>query len=108
MSRGSLVGVAASCLFLGASAQADPPSRAIDPPPGALDYVEKLAPKQWMFGRLLWQGLEPCTRDRCEATNNALRCPSWWPRRKRTAETPAKRTKKRARCRVVPHGAITW
>src|SRR3569832_1549361 len=71
MSRGSLVGVAASCLFLGASAQADPPSRAIDPPPGALDYVEKLAPKQWMFGRLLWQGLEPSTRDRCEAAYNA-------------------------------------
>ena len=57
----------------GASAQTpvDPPSGALDPPPGPQDYIETLPAEQWTFGRLLWQGRDPCTPDFCEAAYNA-------------------------------------
>jgi hypothetical protein len=52
-------------------AAGDPPSGTIDPPPGPLDYVEKLPANQWVFGQRIWQGITPCTSDFCEAAFNA-------------------------------------
>ena len=65
-----LVAVAA----LGASTSlspVDPPSGVIDPPPGSQDYIAAFPARSWVFGKLLWQGREPCTKDHCEAAFNA-------------------------------------
>lgn len=53
------------------SASEDPPSETIDPPPGQQDYIAGFQSHRWVFGKLLWQGKEPCTKDWCEAAYNA-------------------------------------
>lgn len=49
----------------------DPPSGSLDPPPGPQDYIGAFRLHTWTFGKLLWQGREPCTKDFCEAAYNA-------------------------------------
>jgi hypothetical protein len=66
--------MAAAAVVLSATiacaAEADPPSGIIDPPPGPQDYIKSFPQGRWMFGRLLWQGVEPCDDSRCEAAFN--------------------------------------
>jgi hypothetical protein len=53
------------------SAPSDLPSGLLDPPPGPQDYIAAFPPRRWVFGKLLWQAREPCTKDFCEAAYNA-------------------------------------
>ena len=71
--NGAFVGlVAVAALVASASpAPVDPPSGMIDPPPGPQDYIAAFPARSWAFGKLLWQGREPCTKDYCEAAYNA-------------------------------------
>ncbi|NUQ19031.1 MAG: hypothetical protein HOP95_11390 [Sphingomonas sp.] len=62
---------AASLAALAFPVVADPPSGSLDPPPGPQDYIAAFPPHRWVFGKLLWQGREPCTSDFCEAAYNA-------------------------------------
>jgi len=52
-------------------ARPDPPSGLIDPPPGPQDYIAAFPQNTWVFGKMLWQGREACTKDFCEAAYNA-------------------------------------
>ena len=54
-----------------AAVRPDPPSGVIDPPPAEQDYIAAFPSRSWVFGKLLWQGREPCTKDYCEAAYNA-------------------------------------
>lgn len=65
-----LVAVAA-VVASASSAPPDPPSGTIDPPPGAQDYIAAFPTGSWVFGKQLWRGREPCTKDYCEAAYNA-------------------------------------
>jgi hypothetical protein len=49
----------------------DPPSGFLDPPPGTQDYIGAFPRHTWVFGKLLWQSHDPCTKDFCEAAYNA-------------------------------------
>jgi hypothetical protein len=53
------------------STRSDPPGGILDPPPGPQDYIGDFPLHRWVFGKLLWQGPEPCTSDFCEAAYNA-------------------------------------
>ena len=66
----SLLAVAALATTA-SSVSSDPPGRLIDPPPGPQDYIATFPSHSWVFGKLLWQGREPCTADFCEAAYNA-------------------------------------
>jgi hypothetical protein len=70
---GRLIGLVAFAALVACanSGRADPRSRLIDPPPGPQDYIAALPQNHWIFGKLLWQGREPCTKDFCEAAYNA-------------------------------------
>jgi hypothetical protein len=68
------IAIGAAALFAAqpsVGAALDPVSGAIDPPPGPLDYVKAFPSNKWVFGKLLWQGGEPCTEAACEAAYNA-------------------------------------
>jgi hypothetical protein len=74
MIRRFMISAAVVCLAYGgpvAAATNDPPSARIDPPPPEMDYVGAFPLHKWTFGKLLWQGQEPCTADFCEAAYNA-------------------------------------
>ena len=71
--NGLIIGLVALAALVatGATGADDPPSRQIDPPPGPQDYIAAFPPNRWVFGKLLWQGREACTKDYCEAAYNA-------------------------------------
>jgi len=69
--RSALVLALASVALVANQAPSDPESGTIDPPTGSLDYVEGLPARNWAFGKLLWQGPEPCDESSCEAAYNA-------------------------------------
>src|SRR5690348_17112196 len=71
--NGSFVPLLALAAFVASASSMprDPPSGVIDPPPGPQDYIAAFPSSHWVFGKVLWQGHEPCTKDFCEAAYNA-------------------------------------